>query len=149
LLRICCCCSEQTPLGGVCFFEHSTLVIANLRQAICNNYVCRYNARLRGNRKIIAVAKKQYGSVAQLVEQMPEEHRVGGSIPPRATRLMNKAGSRDPALFISDSMEHRWQATWGLSLDRFIVMMAAIYRRRRFSTATYLMEVESIWSYRF
>jgi hypothetical protein len=59
---------------------------SGLRQ-ICNNLVCRYNARLRGNRKISAVAKKQYGSVAQLVEQVPEEHRVGGSIPPRATKF--------------------------------------------------------------
>jgi hypothetical protein len=54
---------------------------------ICNNLVCRYNARLRGDRKISAVAKKQHGSVAQLVEQVPEEHRVGGSIPPRATKF--------------------------------------------------------------
>ena len=43
----------------------------------------------------------QYGSVAQLVEQWIEDPRVGGSIPPRATKLMNKAGSRDSALFIS------------------------------------------------
>ena len=45
-------------------------------------------------------SQKQYGSVAQLVEQVPEEHRVGGSIPPRATILMKKAGSLDPAFFI-------------------------------------------------
>ena len=69
--------------------------------AVCINYVCRYNARLRDNRKIIAGVKKQYGSVAQLVEQWIEDPRVGGSIPPRATKLMNKAGSRDSALFIS------------------------------------------------
>jgi hypothetical protein len=44
---------------------------------------CRYNARPFANAPWFA---QQSGSVAQLVEQVPEEHRVGGSIPPRATR---------------------------------------------------------------
>lgn len=87
------------------------------REAICINYDCRYNARLRGSRKIIAVAKMQHGSVAQLVEQWIEDPRVGGSIPPRATKLM-KLNLNGLGFFISSGKY------WWLFAALLLVFMA-------------------------